>query len=174
MYLQVFTLFLFVHHIQTLSINFTDCGLGNVQEVRVVPCNSNPCVLKLGTNVTVEADFLSPLNTNKLSEVIKGVIRGRELPFPEQRSDPCRSGNILPKCPLKQGSKYQFIATFEIKEFYPAIPIKVKYTLADPTGQTVACVQLAAKIIDPNPKSNQKARGRPRGRPGRPNKKNEN
>jgi len=50
----------------------------------------------------------------------------------------------------------------------------VKYTLADPTGQTVACVQLAAKIIDPNPKNNQKARGRPRGRPGRPNKKNDN
>jgi len=57
----------------------------NVKEVRVVPCNSNPCILKLGTNVTVEADFIAPLNTNKLSEVIKGVIRGRELPFPGRR-----------------------------------------------------------------------------------------
>jgi hypothetical protein len=64
---------------------------------------------------------LIALNTNKLSEVIKGVIRGRELPFPEQRADPCNSGNILPNCPLKKGQTYQFKASFEVKPFYPPV-----------------------------------------------------
>ncbi len=56
-----------------------------------------------------------------MSEVIKGVIRGRELPFPEQRADPCNSGNILPNCPLKKGQTYQFKASFEVKPFYPPV-----------------------------------------------------
>lgn len=117
-------------------------------------------------------------STNKLYEVIKGVIRGREMPFPEQRADPCNSGNIYPSCPVKQGEKYQFKAWFEVKPFYPPvsehsrrtwhthqcslqISIKVKYSLTDPTGQKVACVQVAAKIVDPNPtKSSQRNRNR--------------
>ena len=60
-------------------------------------------------------------STNKLYEVIKGVIRGREMPFPEQRADPCNSGNIYPSCPIKQGENYQFKAWFEVKPFYPSV-----------------------------------------------------
>ncbi|KAJ6217914.1 hypothetical protein RDWZM_009071, partial [Blomia tropicalis] len=134
---------------------------GNVKDVRIFPCmnnndtsnnNGGPCVIKLGTNVSVEADFVAPLNTNKLYEVIKGVIRGREMPFPEQRADPCNSGNILPSCPIKKGERYQFKAWFEVKPFI--------HRLTDPAGQKVACVQVAAKIIDPNSKTNQRARNR--------------
>ncbi|CAG2163487.1 unnamed protein product [Oppiella nova] len=157
------------------SVNFTDCGTGNVKDVRIIPCSGNPCVLKLGTNVTVEADFVSPLNTNKLSEVIKGVIRGRELPFPEQRADPCSSGNIIPDCPLKKGNSYQFKAAFEVKPFYPPISIKVKYSLTDPTGQSVVCVQVSAKIVDPDgPKTtNQRPRSsRPKSRSNKPKNNN--
>ena len=46
--------------------------------------------------------------------------------------------------------KIKLIYSFE------QIPIEVKYALTDPTGQTVACVQVAANIIDPNAKSNPK------------------
>lgn len=66
------------------SVNFTDCGKfrwnfffklnlnfftfhctgdGNVNEVRIYPCSttggSTACTIKLGTNVTVEADFVA-------------------------------------------------------------------------------------------------------------------
>lgn len=60
-------------------------------------------------------------STAKLYEVIKGVIRGREMPFPEQRADPCNSGNIYPSCPITKGEKYQFKAWFEVKPFYPPV-----------------------------------------------------
>lgn len=60
-------------------------------------------------------------STSKLYEVIKGVIRGREMPFPEQRADPCNSGNIYPSCPIVKGEKYQFKAWFEVKPFYPPV-----------------------------------------------------
>jgi Niemann-Pick C2 protein len=142
------------------SVNFTDCGPGNIKDVRISPCPVYPCVLKLDSNVTVEADFEAPFSTSALTETIKGVVRGRELPFPEQRKDPCTTGHLQPGCPVKQGRIYQYKATFEIKPFYPPISIKVKYGLSDPTGKTVACVQVAAKIIDPNPpKSSTRTRG---------------
>lgn len=137
-------------------------------------------------------------STSKLYEVIKGVIRGREMPFPEQRADPCNSGNIYPSCPIVKGEKYQFKAWFEVKPFYPPvsaptllmaqresgnqfpllltnnyhcsfvpplppprqISIKVKYSLTDPTGQKVACVQVSTKIVDPNPKGSNSQRAR--------------
>lgn len=69
------------------------------------------------------SSFLSreAFSTSKLYEVIKGVIRGREMPFPEQRADPCASGNIYPSCPIVKGEKYQFKAWFEVKPFYPPV-----------------------------------------------------
>lgn len=135
-----------------VKVNFTDCGSKNVKDVRISPCpgDGTVCNINLGTNVTVEADFVAKHEASSLSEVIHGIIRGRELQFPEQRSDPCRS-TISPACPIKVGKFYQYRATFEIKPYYPAIPVKVRYALANQVGDIVACVQIAAKIIDPTP-----------------------
>src|SRR2546422_1052960 len=65
--------------------------------------------------------LITALNTNKLAEVISGVIRGRELPFPEQRKDPCSTAHLSPACPIKKGQLYLYRATFEIKPFYPPV-----------------------------------------------------
>ncbi|OTF73601.1 hypothetical protein BLA29_009256 [Euroglyphus maynei] len=54
--------------VKSQSVNFTDCGEGNVKDVRIFPCmeniiinhnNNSICVIELGTNVTVEADFIA-------------------------------------------------------------------------------------------------------------------
>jgi len=148
--------------INAQSVNFTDCGPGNIKDVRIYPCPSEPCLLNLNTTVTVEADFIGHVKAEKVSEVIKGVIRGREIPFPEQRQDPCASGNIQPSCPIVKDKKYVYKATFDIKPFYPPIPVKVKYALTNMAGQTVACVQIGAKIIDPNPKPQRSRNSRPK------------
>ena len=118
------------------------------------------------------------------------------MPFPEQRNDPCNSGNIYPACPIKKGEVYQFKAWFEVKPFYPAvrintnshnafhnnkinffppqISIKVKYSLTDPTGQKIACVQVSAKIVDPNSKSGQRSRARSKSSKGKQGNKQKN
>lgn len=136
----------------TVKVNFTDCGARNIKEVRITPCpgDGTVCNINLGTNVTVEADFVAKQEAGSLSEIIKGVVRGRELQFPEQRADPCKS-TISPSCPIKVGKFYQYKAQFEIKPYYPAIPVKVRYALANPAGDVVACVQIAARIVDPSP-----------------------
>lgn len=138
--------------LQSVKVNFTDCGSRNIKEVRITPCpgDGTVCNINLGSNVTVEADFIAKHEASSLNEIIKGVVRGRELQFPEQRTDPCKS-TISPSCPIKPGKFYQYKATFEIKPYYPAIPVKVRYALANPAGDVVACVQIAAKIIDPAP-----------------------
>lgn len=137
---------------QSTRVNFTDCGARNIKEVRITPCagDGSVCNINLGTNVTVEADFVARHEASSLSEIIKGVVRGRELQFPEQRADPCKS-TISPSCPIRPGKFYQYKATFEIKPYYPAIPVKVRYALANPNGDVVACVQIAARIVDPSP-----------------------
>lgn len=139
-----------------VKVNFTDCGPNNIKEVRISPCNltgsadSSVCSINLGSNVTVEADFVAKSDASSLSEQIKGVVRGRELPFPEQRKDPCKS-TISPHCPIKTNSFYKYKAKFEIKPYYPAIPVKVRYALVSQAGEVVACVQIGARIVDPNP-----------------------
>lgn len=152
---------------QSVKVNFTDCGPRNIKEVRITPCPGDGivCNINLGTNVTVEADFVAKHEASSLSEIIKGVVRGRELQFPEQRTNPCGS-TISPGCPIKAGKFYQYKANFEIKPYYPAIPVKVRYALANPSGDIVACVQIAAKIIDPSPvlrssRNKQQAKKRP-------------
>jgi hypothetical protein len=137
---------------ESIKVNFTDCGAKNIKEVRISPCpgDGTVCNINLGTNVTVEADFIAKHEASSLNEIIKGVIRGRELQFPEQRADPCKS-TISPSCPIKIGKHYQYKATFEVKAHYPAIPVKVRYALANAAGDIVACVQIAAKIVDPSP-----------------------
>lgn len=149
---------------QSVKVNFTDCGSKNIKEVRITPCpgDGTVCNINLGTNVTVEADFLAKHEASSLNEIIKGVVRGRELQFPEQRADPCKS-TISPSCPIRVGKFYQYRATFEIKPYYPAIPVKVRYALANPAGDVVACVQIAAKIIDPSPVRS--SRNKPKKRP---------
>jgi hypothetical protein len=48
------------------------------------------------------------------------VVRGRELPFPETRKDPC-GGYITPSCPIIKDEQYLFKASFEVKPFYPPV-----------------------------------------------------
>ena len=135
-----------------VRVNFTDCGAKNIKEVRIWPCpgDGTVCNINLGTNITVEADFIAKHEASSLSEIIKGIIRGRELQFPEQRADPCKS-TISPGCPIRKGKHYQYKAMFEVKAHYPAIPVKVRYALANANGDVVACVQIAARIVDPSP-----------------------
>lgn len=137
---------------EAIKVNFTDCGAKNIKEVRIWPCpgDGTVCNINLGTNVTVEADFIAKQEASSLNEIIKGVIRGRELQFPEQRADPCKS-TISPSCPIKIGKHYQYKAMFEVKAHYPAIPVKVRYALANANGDVIACVQISAKIVDPSP-----------------------
>uniref|UniRef100_A0A6G1SDG6 Epididymal secretory protein E1 n=1 Tax=Aceria tosichella TaxID=561515 RepID=A0A6G1SDG6_9ACAR len=137
---------------EPVRVNFTDCGAKNIKEVRIWPCpgDGTVCNINLGTNITVEADFIAKQEASSLSEIIKGIIRGRELQFPEQRADPCKS-TISPGCPIKIGKHYQYKAQFEVKAHYPAIPVKVRYALANGNGDVIACVQISARIVDPSP-----------------------
>jgi len=60
------------------------------------------------------------LNTKRVVEVIKGVIKGKELPFPDKGLNPCR-GKITPGCPIRKDTEYTIKAPFEIKKFYPPV-----------------------------------------------------
>jgi hypothetical protein len=75
-------------------------------------------------------DFVTVDDADKVEELIKGVVRGKELPFPEARKDPC-DGFLTPGCPIKKGQNYRFKASFQVKPFYPAVstPLSVEHSI---------------------------------------------
>ncbi|KAI1294669.1 NPC intracellular cholesterol transporter 2 -like protein a [Halotydeus destructor] len=104
-----------------------------------------------GTVVSLDFTFVAPVDTPTVETSIKGIVRGRELPFPEKMKNPC-DGLLTPGCPLVKGTEYSYSASFEVKPFYPPIPVEIKYGLTDAAGDLIACFQVASKLVDPNPK----------------------
>ncbi|RWS16209.1 uncharacterized protein B4U79_17878 [Dinothrombium tinctorium] len=102
---------------------------------------------------------MKTINADDVIENVKGIVRGKELPFPADKVSPC-NGLLTPSCPLKENEQYVFSQTVKVKPFYPAIPIRVKYSLMDPNENLISCLEFGAKIIDPNPRP--KNRGRKR------------
>lgn len=122
-------------------------GNGNLISAGIPSCNSDPCLFILGADVTVELNFTACMQlhsksidgqTNRLlsfcsnyfffivddaehvEDLIKGIVRGKELPFPEPTKNLC-DGYLTPGCPLKKGQDYVFRAIFKVKPFYPAV-----------------------------------------------------
>lgn len=61
------------------------------------------------------------MDTTEVSQLIKGVVRGKVLVIPYKKENACELGYLNPKCPIKKGEKYAFNAKMEIKSFYPAV-----------------------------------------------------
>ena len=49
-------------------------GKGNIKDLRIFPCTGQPCQLKLGTNVTVEADFIARKQINYKIQLIISLL----------------------------------------------------------------------------------------------------
>lgn len=55
----------------------TDCGsVASIQNVEVIPCDSDVCNLKTGTNVTININFTPKADIAKLTAVVHGVVAG--------------------------------------------------------------------------------------------------
>ncbi|KAK2707540.1 NPC intracellular cholesterol transporter 2 homolog a-like [Artemia franciscana] len=126
---------------------YKDCGSinGKVRSVNVEGCSSGPiCILKSGTNVTLNVEFEALTDTNKLTSVVHGIIGGIPLPFLLPNDNGCISSGI--KCPVVNEETYHYESDLEILQIYPKIRVIVKWELKDETGKDMFCILIPAAI----------------------------
>ncbi|CRL05670.1 CLUMA_CG018703, isoform A [Clunio marinus] len=131
------------------SVVFTDCGSikGKFTKVSVSNCDETKpkCVLKRGTNATVNIDF--QLN-NEIEKEIKvichGKVSGLDVPFKLPNPDACVNSGL--SCPLKKGIVYQYTASFPILKIYPKLDVEVRFELRNSEGKDIICVVIPSKI----------------------------
>ncbi|XP_031571381.1 NPC intracellular cholesterol transporter 2-like [Actinia tenebrosa] len=87
-------------------IEFDSCGsiirpiIGKVLQIDITPCDSEPCVFRVGANVTAKITFI-PEETvqDGLIELVAIFSRGERLPWPLKNPFACEDHNL--NCPLK-------------------------------------------------------------------------
>ncbi|CAL8088886.1 unnamed protein product [Calicophoron daubneyi] len=102
-------------------VRFQDCGSskGSLIEVHVDPCDSNPCTLYKGRQVTLKLVFNSKEHITDAKAVIHGIILGIPVPFPLEDARVCP--NVEPACPLDPSvGKYTYTVSFPVKHAYPS------------------------------------------------------
>lgn len=76
-----------------------------------------------------------------------GKLNALPVPFFVKPDDAC--GNYGFDCPLEEGKPYKFKLTLPILRTYPKINVDVFLRLIDEKGDIIACVELPAKIQEP-------------------------
>ncbi|GAA47651.1 Niemann-Pick C2 protein [Clonorchis sinensis] len=92
----------------TQALEFIDCGSEKALALSVdlTPCDTNPCVLVKGTDITLAITFQSGAFMDAGRSRVQGVYEGRYLPAKYMETDIC--GHLNPPCPIYGGKKYTY------------------------------------------------------------------
>ncbi|GAB1601458.1 NPC intracellular cholesterol transporter 2 homolog a-like [Argonauta hians] len=121
-----------------------DSDLGTLSEVRISGCTDTVCILKKGTNVTIEVDFTATDDIPSLKDAVYGIIAGVKVPFPTSQPDACNGKNL--ECPLKKGQKYTYKSLIPISTSYPSLKLVVEYSIKNADGKAAFCIDIPAQI----------------------------
>jgi Niemann-Pick C2 protein len=136
--------------VECTVVKFHECKdvtvLSNIAEgaVVVTPCDSQPCELHHGTNVTINISFTPSKDFSSLNTIIKGKIGPIWVPFPIDNNDACVNSGLT--CPIRTGELAHFTLTLPIRSYYPDINVIVEIELKNDDGVAV-CIDLPLKIV---------------------------
>ena len=130
------------------SVNFTDCGseVGKLVSVDISPCDSEPCVLKIGTTVSVTITLIPHEQVTSGLVEATAVIDGVNLPVPVPNPDPCQGYGM--SCPLAGGKQQEMALKQYIEESFPAVKLQLIVDILDQSNKKVFCGQLDLQISD--------------------------
>ncbi|CAH1262481.1 NPC intracellular cholesterol transporter 2-like [Branchiostoma lanceolatum] len=129
------------------NVVFKDCGskMGAISTVNVTPCPNEPCLLKKGSNISVEVTFSTKEEVTKASTGVYAVLLGQKLPFPNfPYPDGCKDSGL--SCPLKSGGTFKYNSTLHVDSDYPTVKVVVWWQLTDQNGDMVYCFEVPAQI----------------------------
>ncbi|XP_020299320.1 epididymal secretory protein E1-like, partial [Pseudomyrmex gracilis] len=115
-------------------------------ELRVDGCNSLPCNLHRGTNLTAQWDFVADSDSTKLTISVNVMIFGYTVKYPYLQPDACKSLSSG-KCPLKKGDKATYTLVMPIVESIPTIPVTFEFGLYNEQSKPQVCFKLDGKVV---------------------------
>ncbi|XP_020294604.1 epididymal secretory protein E1-like [Pseudomyrmex gracilis] len=114
-------------------------------ELRVDGCNSLPCNLYRGTNLTAQWDFVADSDSTKLTTRVKVTIFGITVEYPYPQPDACKSLSSG-KCPLKKGDKATYTLVMPIEKSYPHLTLNIEFRLDNEQSEPQVCFKLDGKV----------------------------
>ncbi|KYO37201.1 NPC intracellular cholesterol transporter 2 [Alligator mississippiensis] len=126
-------------------LRFLDCGSkdGNIQEVNVTPCPTQPCQLHKGGSYSINVTFSSKIESKGSKAKVYGEMLHVDIPFPIPEPDGCKSGI---QCPIETGHSYSYLNKLPIKSEYPSIKLIVKWVLLDDQEDMLFCWKIPVQI----------------------------
>ncbi|EDO30774.1 predicted protein [Nematostella vectensis] len=130
------------------KVDFKDCsggkGEGEIVELDISPCPTQPCTLHKGTTVSVNITFVPHVTLDSGKAIVHGVIAGIPVPFPLPNADVCKNSGL--KCPLEPGTKYVYQSSLEVKTMYPSLKLVVRWEIQDNKNKDVLCFEIPTQI----------------------------
>ncbi|PSN40618.1 hypothetical protein C0J52_09215 [Blattella germanica] len=142
-----------------LSVTYTiafaspaeDCGseAGKFTKVSLSGCpdSAKECVLKRGTNATLNIVFTTNATQHNVTAYAYGDVEGYtediDLPHP----DGCTKSGLT--CPLQPGHVYHYYATLPVDKSYPAMSLTIQYELNNyaKSNSNIICLRMPVKLI---------------------------
>ncbi|KAM6201986.1 NPC intracellular cholesterol transporter 2 [Rhynchocyon petersi] len=127
-------------------VKFKDCGsvVGELKEVNVIPCPTQPCQLHKGQFYGINVTFTSNTYSQNSTASVYGILLNISVPFHIPESDGCKSGI---DCPIQKDKTYSYLNKLPVKDEYPSIKLVVKWELKDDKGQYLFCWEIPLQIV---------------------------
>lgn len=114
-------------------------------EVRVSPCDGEPCVFLPGTTGQIEIDFLPTNLTSRLQAELTANLLGSIVKWPGVHRDACNERYNL-ECPLTAGQLQTYRYKFHIAKLTPRLTTQLTWKLMNESN-IVVCFQIVIKIL---------------------------
>ncbi|XP_011876344.1 PREDICTED: epididymal secretory protein E1 [Vollenhovia emeryi] len=131
--------------LQETSYDPCDDGPGP-RSLRVDGCDSSPCKLHRGTDLTAQWDFVANADAKTLKPRVRVTIMGVTIDYPYPEQDACKS-LTNGKCPLSKGDEATYNLKMPISESYPSITLTIEFALVDENDNNVqVCFKLDGTV----------------------------
>ena len=126
-------------------------GSSTIKKLEIPGCDTYPCVLKRGSNSSINVQFNSKTRINELKLKITGMLNNKEVPFMTIDGDHCQNTiqelikEKSDKCLIKRNQLYSYSYALPVKAEYPTVSVVVKFNLMFGT-KSVFCFTFPAKI----------------------------
>ncbi|XP_064454821.1 mite group 2 allergen-like Ixo r 2 [Ornithodoros turicata] len=126
------------------AIQFQHCGGGKILSAVVTPCNSDPCVVPVGTNLRIDFKVESNQNSSTVRFDPRVDVLGMQMPIPGINTDACSSGAV--SCPVRAGEIIAGSIRAPVLSFLPSMTVTTTWKILGSEG-LITCGSTKVTII---------------------------
>uniref|UniRef100_A0A182QZ29 MD-2-related lipid-recognition domain-containing protein n=1 Tax=Anopheles farauti TaxID=69004 RepID=A0A182QZ29_9DIPT len=131
-----------------LTVRPCSPGVPIPQDVRVVGCTVEPCVIPIGGMVDMDCDFVSPRASNNVRASLEIFLGDFRVPYelPAEQQNACNffeAGN----CPVTVGEFINYHLSTPAVAPFAGITVDLQLQLTDDNGQALFCFRSSATIV---------------------------